>query len=249
MTNLELVATVSASYVGSLLVYERLRRVTGRASGFPPAALRRAHLQAVFAPLLRLVPEPLVGPIDAVGRLAAAGDLAEARARWTALSAQPDAPLPAPTRTWVEAALLLGEAEHARDSWRRYVLAARARWNAHSASRLNPRSAAPRYLWLSASLGYLVDPLNLELVLLHSHWVLRRALEACGPDPLLYLATAQRAAVAGRTAEVADALARALYYGRGDRFVALAIVELPSVGELAPRLAEQAAEALRTRGG
>jgi hypothetical protein len=249
VTNLGLVATVSASYVGSLLVYERLRRVTGRARGFPPKTLRRAHQQAVFAPLLRLLPEPLVGPLDAVGRLAAAGQLVEARARWAALVAMPPAPLPEPARPWVEAALLLGEAEHARDPWRRYVLAARARWSAHLAARLSPNSAAPRYLWLNASLGYLVDPLNLELVLLHSHWVLRRAFAACGPDPLLYLASAQRAAVAGQSGDVADALARALYYGRGDRFIALVIVELPSVGELAPRLAEQAAAALRTRGG
>jgi hypothetical protein len=245
VTHLELLLAISASYGASLLLYERWRRFRGRARGLSPKALRRVHYQGVLAPLLLQAPQALAGAIPEIGQAATRGDLVEARSRWTALASEPGSLIPEGTRSWVEAALLLGEAEQALGTWRRYELAARARWAARRASRRSPSSAGPRYLWLLANLGYLADPLNSELVLLHSGWALRRALEICGPDPLLYLAAALRATVAGRTVEATDALARALYHGRGDRFIAGVIAGLPSISELAPTLADQAAQALR----
>jgi hypothetical protein len=234
MDHLGLVSLVSLSYLATILIYRRARLLVRRSQGLPPRLLRRLHVRAVLAPLVQEAPEmaDLVEPLE-VGRLA------EARSSWQLLAAS----LRADRRPWVEAILALAEAERERRFLRRYSLAARARKEAALARR-GTAEPGPTYLYLTASLGYLLDPLNFEIAFWQSGWFLKRALAANPKEPLLHLSAALRAAAAGETAESLQALARALYHARGDPFIAALIAGLPRIDELDPALAAEATRLL-----
>jgi hypothetical protein len=230
VTHFWLLTAVSASYLGTILVYRRLRVLWGRAHGLPPELLRQLDVGVVLASLRREAPrlEPLVDHLER-------GDPSAAQAAWTALAEE----LPAPARNLVEAVLALSQAHREPRRLARYRLAARARRLVGGAL---ARGSAPEpaYLWLQATLGYLTDSVNLELVLWQSGRLLRRSLALNNQAPLLHLAAALRASVAGATAECLQALARALYHSQDDPFVASLILGLPRIGELAPALAAEA---------
>jgi hypothetical protein len=229
-----LIALVSLSYLATILIYRRTRLLLRRSQGIPPRLLRRVHARAVLAPLVREAAElaELVEPLE-VGRVA------EAASTWKLLAAS----LRADRRPWVEALLALAEAEREPGALRRYRAAARARRLAAEACR-GTSEAAPTYLYLQAALGYLADPLNLELVLFSTGRRLRRALHGSPKDPLLHLSASLRAAVAGEAAESLAALARALYHARGDRFIASLVASVPRIDDRDPSLAAEAARIL-----
>ncbi len=232
--HLGLTLLVSASYLATILVYRRARLWVRRSAGFPPRLLARLHARAALQPLVREAPElnELIEPLE-VGRLA------EARESWKLLAAS----LRADRRPWVEALLALAEAQREPRFWPRYKLAARARSLAREARR-STAEAAPSYLHALASLGYLCDPLNLERVLFTTGRARRAALRARPQEPLLHLAVSLRAATAGETAEALQALARALYHARGDRFVASLVASRPRIEDLDPARAAAAARLL-----
>jgi hypothetical protein len=239
--------------MGTILVYRRLRALWGRAHGLPPEMLRELDVGPLLAPLRREAPQlaPLVGQLEAHLE---AGDLPAAQASWQALAGD----LTTPQKSLVEAILALAQAEREPRGLARYLLAARAR---RLASQALAGGSAPEasYIWIQATLGYLTDSVNLELVLWRSGRLLRRSLEHHGQAPLLHLSAALRAATAGETAEALQALARALYHSQGDRpeqdgsagmraeaegrsiqFVAALILRLPRINDLAPGLAAEA---------
>jgi hypothetical protein len=230
VTHFWLLTAVSASYLGTILVYRRLRAVWGRAHGFPPELLRQLDVSALLAPLQKEAPrlEPVVSQLEA-------GNLAAAQASWTALAGD----FPAPSKNLIEGVLALLQAEQEPGRLARYRWAARARRLASQAL-AGGSGPAPTYLWLQATLGYLTDSVNLELVLWQSGRLLRRVLAQHGQAPLLHLSAALQASVAGETAECLQALARALYHSQNDPFVASLILGLPRIGELAPGLAAEA---------
>jgi hypothetical protein len=230
VTHFWLLAAVSASYIATILVYRRLRALWGRTQGLPPELLRELDLELLFASLQREPPglRPLLDLLEG-------GDLPAAQAIWPALAAD----LPASTRSLIEAVLALSQAQREPRRLARYLLAARARRLASQAL-AGGSAPEPSYVWLVATLGYLTDAVNLELVLWQSGRRLRRSLEQHGQAPLLHLAAALRSATAGETAESLQALARALYHSQGDRFVAALILGLPRISELAPGLAAEA---------
>ncbi len=234
MDHLALIALVSLSYVATILAYRRVRLLFRRSQGLPPRLLRRLHVRAALAPLVAEAPE-----LAEVAELLEVGRVAEARATWQLLAAS----LRADRRPWVESLLSLAEAERAPGLVRRYQAAARGRALA-AAARRGTTAAAPVYLQVVASLGYLTDPLNLDLALWQSGRLLRRSLQAGPAEPLLHLAAALRAAVAGETAEALQALARALYHARTDAFLASLVADLPRIEELAPTLAAEAGRLL-----
>ncbi len=227
-------ALVALSYLVSLLVYRRFRIAGARAEGLPVERLRGVHVAAVFAPVVADAPA-----LAEVAALAAEGSVRNARDRFAPLAGA----LAPARRLCVASALDLVEAGREPGRLRRMILAGRARRLARRGSRLEP-SAALDHLWLQAALGFLTDATNLELVLWTSGRRLRRALRRDGHSPLLHLSAALRAAVAGETAEALQALGRALYHARGDRFVAELIGSLPRLRELSPGLAAQASAAL-----
>ncbi|MHB8419837.1 MAG: hypothetical protein ACYDCL_17315 [Myxococcales bacterium] len=230
MDHLGLISLVSLSYLATILVYRRALAMWRRSQGLPPRLLRRLHVRAALAPLVREAPE-----LSEVTELLEVGRVEEARSSWQLLAAS----LRADRRPWVEALLALAQAEREPRLMPRYRHAVRARRLAREARR-STAEAAPTYLYLTAALGYLADPLNLEIVLWQSGRALRRALAARPKEPLLHLSAALRAAVSGETAEALGALARALYHAQDDRFLAAFIAGLPRLAELAPALAAAA---------
>ncbi len=234
VTHFWLLIAVSASYAATILVYRRLRALWGRAHGFPPELLRQLDVPVLLAPLQREAPA-LALPVSRLEAQLEAGDLTAAQATWADLAGE----LPPSAKDLAEAVLVLTQAQHEPRRLARYRLAARARRLASKA--LSGGSAPePSYLWLQATLGYLTDSVNLELVLWQSGRLLRRSLAMHGQASLLHLAAALRASVAGETAECLQALARALYHSQNDPFVASLILGLPRIGELAPGLAAEA---------
>ncbi len=143
------------------------------------------------------------------------------------------------------AARLLEEAEAAR-GLPRWLRASEARGLSRKALRAEP-GPAPVCLWAVASLGYLTDGTNLEIVGWRSGRLLARALARHPEEPLLHVAAALRASVLGEPAETLAALGRALYHasGRGERALAEGIAALPRLAELSPGLCAQARQIAR----
>ncbi|MHB1843708.1 MAG: hypothetical protein ACYCWW_02585 [Deltaproteobacteria bacterium] len=238
MGHVELAALVAASYGGSLVAYRRVRLLLGRRAGLRPEQLRGITLETALGPLLRRHPT-----------LAKA--IARARAGEPGAAALDVATLGlAPTElAWARSAFALFEAERTRGTFGRYRIAARARRLARFARRSEEPAAL--YLWAAATLGYLTDWVNLELVHWHTGVLLTRALKRHPEEPLLHLAMALRASVQGDPAETFEELGRALYHagGRGDRSVAQRLLSLPELAELAPGLWASARQLTRSDDG
>lgn len=102
-----------------------------------------------------------------------------------------------------------------------------------------PETAGTAYLAAHVQLAWLTHELNLEPSVAVTSWRLRRALRAFGEKPFLYLCLAHAQALLGRHGEALDELGRAVYYARGDRFYARAILEDAFVWRARPALAAQ----------
>ena len=102
-----------------------------------------------------------------------------------------------------------------------------------------PQTPGLAYLAAHVQLAWLTHEVNLEASVAIASWKLRKALKTFGDLPFLHLALAHAQALLGRHAETLDELGRAVYYARGDRFYARAILEDGFVWRARPALAAQ----------
>jgi hypothetical protein len=236
MGHLELIALMTLSYLASLWGIERWRRWGRRTSEVSLAVLGRPHLRRALAPVSSAW-EALGIQVSDRGRALIdrleTGDVAQARQLWVGLSPGLDDE----HNALLEAAIELVAAGIQPSALRRHRSAVRAR---HASRRARGLGLPAIYLEVLVLLGFLSDSLTADLRLWQSKRLLALAARLAPADPLLQLASAQRSARAGQSAEAIAALARALYHARGDRFVATLIASAPFVEELSPGLVEEA---------
>lgn len=232
MSHGELLALVSFSYLVSLWGLERWQRFRGRVSVASRRALARPHVRRALAPLGEAA-APVIARLEA-------HDLAGAQ-----VLAKPLCALPAPQPALLEAVLALVEATGQPGELGRYRAGSRA---VRAARRAHALGSPALYVEGLALLACLSDGLTEDLRLWQGRRVLERALGLRPDDPLPQLGLSLRAALAGQPELAVAALGRALYHGRGDRFIAELVLAVPLVEELAPGLAEEARRLLPASG-
>ncbi len=223
MSHAELLALVVTSYLASTWGFERWRRFRRRLSNVSLRELSRPHARRVLAPL-GAAAEPVIRALETSA-------LDEARVAAAALPK-----LTPPQTALLTAVLALSEAHAATTELARYRSATRA---VSAARRARELGAPAAYLEAIALLGFLADVVTQDLRLWQARRLLERAEGLSPPDPLLQLAAALHAAVAGQPSESVAALARALYHARDDAFVIARIQAAPYVWELSPGLVEE----------
>jgi hypothetical protein len=124
-----------------------------------------------------------------------------------------------------------------RPAARRAALQALARVRELAAR--GPMTPGIAYLAAHLQLAWLTHDVNLEASVATTSWRLRKALKSFGDLPFLYLSLAHAQALLGRHGEALDELGRAVYYARGDRFYARAVLEDGFVFRARPALAAQ----------
>jgi hypothetical protein len=228
MSHGELLALVLSSYVASTWAFERWRRFRRRLSSVSLKELSRPHIRRVLAPL-GAAAEPVISALET----ASAGVFRLPAAQITARAVTNLTPA---QQALLDATLALSAAHEETSGLERYRAASQAVSFARKARQLGPPAA---YLESLAIFGFLSDVFTEDFYLWRTRRLLERAQALAPEDPLLQLAVALRAAVAGEPSESVTALARALYHARDDAFVIARIQAAPYVWELSPGLVEE----------
>lgn len=101
------------------------------------------------------------------------------------------------------------------------------------------------HLWLTHGLPFLLE----DLLLIRVDYSVRRGLAENRSSKMLYYELAHCCLLRGKLQEVADHLARALYFSSGGDFYAKPILEWPELSRMKPALVKQARARVQSAGG